>query len=284
MTATTVESFTAQAVEWDTEQAHVLAELAKMEARAGAEVLADPAAMGTVAARVAALRARADLAGRAAVEARARAHEARVAALLAEADELTPALAVAREALAAHEERTAELRAALVEFTGAEWAIVDPGTVDLAVTGGARSFGAPVVWTLAAEVRGIEERQAELRATADRVAADPDYVDPAAAELARHRDGWAECVAAYRAIGADLATVLADLGATPECERSFEHARALGARAEELRARLALLPGEVEFYRAQHARAGGVLDEAEVAALLVELGMGEESAVPALAE
>lgn len=280
-TAQTVEALTAKAGECDRERATALAELEQVESGAGAQMLDDPESAGAVTRRMGELRARIDLAGRAAGEARQRAQDARVADLLAQADALTPDAAKAAKALAVHDEKREKLLAALVDFTGLSWVEHRP---EIAMTGPcvSRDVRAGLVRTL----QGVQSAQERLRRHADAAAADPDWVPPEQAAQAERRGEWRETVAGYRADLEELSALTDEADERAQSQGisreefmadtdggwGSSQTKHLLTRLPELKDRIEAFPQDVEFFRGQ----GLDLPDDEVSALKVELGLEDE--------
>lgn len=172
-----VERYAAAVNEWAGRQAAVEGELVALEEGAGRALLDDETGSegSHLATHIAQLRVDADLAGRARLEAAEREMVARRAAVAAEADDLEPAVADARDAIKAHEARTAKLVKALQDFTGGQWRQLDEDDYRR-MAGGAGSWDRPRLEMLRDELRGLEWRQAILRAVAQGV--DPRTVVP----------------------------------------------------------------------------------------------------------
>lgn len=274
---TTAEQLTLKAQSWDREREQALGELEQVEARAGADMIDDPSAGETLAGRVASLRARADLAGRAAAEARRRAQDARVASILAEAEALMPEVAKARKALEQHQKQRDELTRALENFTGQEWQTKpDP---DIALVGSYTRATRPEEM-LSHELETIVAEQDRLRAEADAAAADPDWTPPREREQARLRAEWDALVAGYREWVHGLADAREEItttarGAGVDLD-DLTHVppwlTRLRERVDELEGRLQGFPRDVELYRGQCLDLG----DDEVSALMAELGLSDE--------
>lgn len=116
--AKSVEDARAVLARWEAEQAALEAELESLQSRAGGEVLDDPKAAERLPRVLADLRDRLDLAGRAIEAQRPRVAAAESAYLLAEAEKLRGPVKRAENALARHEEKTAELLRLLEEHEG----------------------------------------------------------------------------------------------------------------------------------------------------------------------
>lgn len=266
------EALTEQAAAWDAEQAAALAELEQAEAAAGPAMLDDPAAVEALAARVASLRTRADLAGRAAAEARRRAQAARVADLRAQADKLEPEAVKARKALDRHQAEADQLRRALEDFTGAPWQVVPERAMHET---GPRTRPARPGEKLAGALRDVLDRQARLRADADAIAEDPAWVPPAEQQARRLRGEWEQSVAGYRQAAADLADARGQLddlaaalrGQVADVTEVPGHL-ALSARVATLEQGMSTFRADVDFFRGL----GLDLPDAEVSALADELG------------
>lgn len=271
---TKVEEYTAKALEWDRERAEALADLEAVESGAGADLLDDPGAAESLAGRVGALRARADLAGRAAAEARARAHSARVDVKRGEVAALEPAVAKARKALDEHDAKRDQLRKALEDFTGLTWA-ADPPSFDAS---GRRTLVPREKLTSALERVVTEQRR--LQDQAEAIAADPDWKSPEERHQEHVREWWDKAVAGHRQAAHDLecirkeipetaAAVQYDLEAATHVPQWLANFRADAARlVEELRG----FDSDVEHFRKQ----GLDLSDDEVSALKVELGLEVE--------
>lgn len=103
---------------WQAEQAAAQAELDDLQSRVGAEVLADESAAGPLAASMAELRSRIEIAGGAVTAAQRLVTDAESAFLSAELAEYRKPVQAARQALARHQERTRELLDLLEEHEG----------------------------------------------------------------------------------------------------------------------------------------------------------------------
>jgi chromosome segregation ATPase len=110
---------------WVEEVASAEADLADLQARSGAEALADPSAVDRLAGQMAQLRERMGIAHRAHDNAARETLPPRRAALLAEADELQIVLDAAQVDLDEFDTRTAELLGALEDHTGVPWTVPD---------------------------------------------------------------------------------------------------------------------------------------------------------------
>ena len=113
-----VEAFDAQGAKWAAEREAALSNLSNLEATLGEAALADAALAAQLPKQMQELRDRALVAGQALAAAEATALAARRSAVRAEAEEMAPALAVAREALQSHDSRSETLLRALEAHTG----------------------------------------------------------------------------------------------------------------------------------------------------------------------
>lgn len=265
--------FTARAVEHDRNRVSLLADLSTLEEQAGAVMLDDPNAVEALTERVASLRARADLEGRAATEARRRAQAARVAGLRAEADAFEPEVARIRKDLAAYRGKRDRLLKELETFTRAEW-VLKPEP-DLMMVG---MYSRPIRpdESLLEELRVVEEQQAKLRSQADEIEADPDWVSASDLWIEGVREYWDKAVAGHRQAARDLAAARAEIVETAtivkhDLDSDFTPPwlETLRATVAELEERLQGFPQDVEHFRGQ----GLELSGAEVSALRAELGL-----------
>lgn len=284
----TPEELDTKAAEWDAKQAAALSELEELEAGAGADLLDDPSVAESLAGRLGALRARMDMAGRAAVEARSRAHSERVAAVRAEADALTPAVERARKALNEHDAKRDKLRKALEDFTGLPYFFEVPEPT------GPRALRPREV--LESALTEVLTLQARAREHADSVAADPDWVPPEVAEGRRLRRDWEAAIVGVRQIWADLEAKRAELEA--ECaarfdprvdtSRTMQNGKPwipqwftfLKADITKLEDGVAGFERDVEFFRGQ----GVDIDQDDVDALMVEFGLAPAPSAAAEAD
>lgn len=275
--------FETKAAEFDRDREQVMADLEQLEASAGAALLDDPDTARALPGRVAELRARADMAGRGAVEARRRAQDARVASLLADADALTPEVAKARKALAAHDEKREKLRAALVDFTGLSWVEQRP---DIAVTG--PYVSRDVRGGLVRTVQSVQARQDALRADADAAAADPSWMPAQEREQLRLRESWDEALTGYRECVARLAGVREEVTVSARAtstdledvpDPTPRWLSDLREQEADLSARIEALPNDVDFFRRQ----GLDLSDEEVSAVRAEFGLTDDPAGEAVA-
>ncbi|WP_346007158.1 hypothetical protein [Janibacter terrae] len=259
----TPEEFTARAVEHDQKRATLLQDLSVLEEQAGAMMLDDPDAAETLTERVASLRARADLEGRAAVEARSRAREARVAGLREEADAFEPKVARIRKELAEYQDKRDKLLKELEEFTRAEW-IVKPDPDALLV--GPYTRPARPDEMLLRELQQIEEQQTALRSQADAVAADPNWEPAEIRRMRQLRADWERKLAGYRE----------ELSQLKEWRKDLELRQAQGLPTEEVAE--FVRDTETEIWRlygdVKSFRDGGLEFSAEeLQALRVEFGL-----------
>ncbi|EWT04829.1 hypothetical protein N864_05830 [Intrasporangium chromatireducens Q5-1] len=277
--------YEAQAAEWAAEAASASVELQAAESSSGADVLDEPEAAAGVVERIAKLRARVEVAQKAQGEAKRRAHAARVRGAEAEAAALDPAIAKARKALEQHLTKRGELLKALEEFSNAEWRMrtFDDGDIQDRVARGERvTLPTAVEWRLQRELGHLQERQTQLRDVAAQIAADPEWVPPQEAHRDRMRAEWARVVEQYRGWLVERVEAEAEVEHTAQTlgfdlEDAFIHEpqwlRDLRARIEELTAKVALFPQDVEFYGRQMRDAGGSLGDVDE--LLVEFGLKE---------
>lgn len=271
----TVEALTAKAGEWARERAAALAELERLEAGAGGDLLDDPAAAESLAARVAALRARADLAGRAVTEARARAHAARVEIKRAEAAALDPEIDKARRALDVHQAKRERLQKALEDFTGHGWRPIPDSEV----------YGVGVSYTrdtrpdelLRYELEQLQNEQQALQADADALADDPDWQPPSERWQAHVREEWDKAVAGHRQAAHDLAQTRREITDTAAAvKHDLDDLSYAPPWLEKLRERVAELEEQLQGFHedVKHFRGQDLdLSDDEVSALKVELGL-----------
>lgn len=106
---------------WRGKHAGALDEIAELDGAAVEGLLADPEAADTVAIRIATARERARLAQRAIGAAQEQELQARRAVVAVIAAQLDPEIEAARNELAAHEAKVAQLVAELEEFAGGQW-------------------------------------------------------------------------------------------------------------------------------------------------------------------
>ena len=271
----TPEEFTARAVEHDRNRESLLADLSVLEDQAGAVMLDDPDAVEALTGRVASLRARADLEGRAAAEARRRAQAARVAGLRGEADALEPEVARIRKDLAAYQSKRDKLLKELETFTRAEWVLKpDP---ELWQVGGSYSRPARPDEMLLKELREVEEQQTSLRSQAEAVEADPDWVSASERWLVHVTECWDEALTGHRKAAQDLAAARVEIVETAAIVKHDldsatyvpEWLSKLQARVVELEQHLQGFHEDVTHFRGQ----GLALADGEVADLMAELGL-----------
>ncbi|WP_433954650.1 hypothetical protein [Janibacter indicus] len=269
----TPEEFWARAQAHEQTEADLRADLAVLESQAGGVMLDDPGAAEALVGRVASLRARADLEGEAAVEARKRAQAARVAGLRGEADGLEPEVARIRRELSAYQVQRDKLLKALEEFTRAEWAL-KPEPDRLVTASEPRPPRPDEI--LSGELRAVEQRQAQLRSRADAVESDPEWVPDSVRSAQEAQDEWAALVRDMREWAIRVSGVRAEIA-----RLEVSHEDPLGnmprtaVRLKELR-RDASSEGFFEDLceNADRLRAKGlVLSDAEVRALAVEVGL-----------
>lgn len=148
------------------------AEADHLDDGAGSSLLdGEPGAAGELVARIAALRAEADMQDRVAAEAERRRDVARSDALRAEADELQPEVDVAREALEQHRTKVEKAVAVVERVSGMkvrlraevdDWQARNPGGSAIG-----KVFRAPLEFRLQQDVSQLERTQEVLRAAAD---------------------------------------------------------------------------------------------------------------------
>lgn len=172
----TVQDLDAQAVSWATRRDAALGELAALEERVGEDALADPEGADGLPRRMQELRDRALVAGRAMDAVAGKALAARRDALRAEAEEMDPGIVAARDALDAHESRTAALLAALEGHTGEDYMRVAEQPWNPAQAFDTQELKVPARWLLADTLATLERARAVLLAVADGV--DPREVAP----------------------------------------------------------------------------------------------------------
>jgi len=171
------DTFDAQGARWAADRESALQDLAALELTLGEAALADPVAAASLPKQMQELRDRALVAGQAFAAAGVNALAARRDAIRAEAAELSPEVATAREALEAHESRTAALLAALEGHAGEDYtpaSEMQPWDPSQALD--TRVLKVPAHWLLADTLAALERARAVLLAVAD--GRDPREVAP----------------------------------------------------------------------------------------------------------
>jgi hypothetical protein len=172
-----VNAFDAHAARWAAERDLARSDLVALEATLGEAALADPIAAASLPKQMQELRDRALVAEQAFAAAGVNALVARRDAVRAEAAEMSPGIAAARDVLDAHESRTAVLLAALEGHTGEDYT----PTSQMPWGGPQEAFEArevkvPARWALADALAALERARAVLLAVAD--GNDPREVAP----------------------------------------------------------------------------------------------------------
>jgi hypothetical protein len=162
----TVKEMDAHAAKWAAERDSARSDLAALEATLGEDALAFPVAAAQLPARMTALRDRADIAQRAVEAATGKGLVARRSAVAAEAEEMGPGIVVARDALEAHESRTAALLRALEAHTGESYTPESAMPYD-AYDQGPRTVGTPARWALMDALEALQRARSALLAVAD---------------------------------------------------------------------------------------------------------------------
>jgi hypothetical protein len=165
-----VEAFDAQATKWAADREAALSALTALELTLGDVALVDPVSAAGLPRELQELRDRALVAGQAFAAAGANALVARRDAVRAEAQEMGPGIVVAREALDAHESRTAALLASLEGHTGEDYTPVSEMPWSPAQGLDTRVLKVPARWAFADALAAVERAQLVLLA----VAADTD--------------------------------------------------------------------------------------------------------------
>ena len=218
-----VEEMGAQAAKWTTERDSARSELAALELTIGEDALAGDVSAGQLAARLTALRDRADIAQRAVQAATGKALEARRDATRSEGAELSPGIELARSALAAHDVRVAGLLKALTDFSGEDYtpeSALPYDAYDVSVQG-PRTVGTPARWALADTLAGLERAQAVLFALADGPASGFEaVVDPQVGFAAELEEAESALVVAQSLVDELEATGGAGL---VEAQRALKH-------------------------------------------------------------
>jgi len=171
-----VDTFDAHSAKWAADREAALSALAALELTLGEAALADPVAAASLPKQMQELRDRALVAGQALAAAGVNALAARRDAVRAEAEEMAPAIVVARDALDAHESRTAALLAALEGHTGEEYMLTSEMPWNPSQAFDTRVLKVPTRWAISEALVALERAQLVLYAVAD--GRDPREVAP----------------------------------------------------------------------------------------------------------